>query len=153
MRPALVVGGITLGILGLLFLQFAIPYWMGPAGLVAVGVVDVALYLELRHRRAMRRRVRGGNPPAGGPVERHRLTQTKRPLREESLAAIGVVIFVLGLALEVIALHDGSDPAMDFVVLPVGEVMLGIAILTWWPYEWILGWKSESENFDTTDDH
>ncbi len=150
LRAALAVGGITLGILLLFVVQFAIPYWMGLAGLIVVGFLDAAVYLDLRHRRALRRARIGVRPP-GGPVESHRLAQIERRRREESFAAVGVIVLVVGFTLAVIALQPNSGPLMGFVLFPVGEAMLGIAIFMWWPYEWILGWQSEG--FDTTDDH
>lgn len=157
MRAALVVSGITLGILLLLFLQVALPYLMGSVGLLVVGIVDAVLYLELRHRRAERKRARTGNRVPGGPGDRR---SVKRPFPDEIGVAIALVVFVIGLCVEGVALQPdtGSSRANLFVfVLGITITTVGYVILR--AYGWRYGvwtqydWTSESEKFDTTEDH
>ncbi len=154
LRAAGVVGGITLGILLLFLLQFAIPYWIGPAGLVVVGFVDAAIYLEARRRRALRKRARTSNRAVGGPVDRHPVTHTKHPLEDEVVATIALIVFVVGFSMEGAVLQAKPGSLMNFVLFQVGAVMMTIAAVMWWPYEWRpYDLRSESEKYDTTEDH
>ncbi len=151
LRASLFVGGLTLGILFLVFLQFAIPYWIGPAGLVVVVFVDTAIYLELRHRRAVRRRAHAGKRAVGRSA-----TPRKGPLKDEYVVTIGLLVFIVGFSIEGIGLQANPQSTTAFVLFLVGGVITMVAALMWWPYEWkyyYSMWTSESETYDTTDDH
>lgn len=164
-QPALVVGGITLGILALFGLQFLIPYYMGPWGLVAVGLMDLAIFLELRHRRTVRRRQRkrGRGPPV--PGDRRNVDRGRRPLEDEFVVAIAFVVFVIGYVVEGVGLGaDAWSPDMNPILIVVGTVITIAAYVAlrgtgWKYYGWGSGgWRygappSESEQYDTTDDH
>ena len=152
LRAALVVGGITLGILLLLFSHFALPYWIGPAGLVVVGIVDAVIILVVRHRRSVRRRAHAAPWTVGGPAAHH-----AGPNQDEFVVTIALLCFVVGLSISGLTLqslldHPGS--AIDFVLFQVGVVVLVIGDILLWPYEWRLyDGRTESEKYDTTDDH
>ncbi len=149
LRAGLVVVGFTLGILLLFFLQFAIPYWIGPVGLVVVGLVDAAIYLELRRRRAKRRRARKSKGAVGGTV-----TPRRGPVKDEVVVTIGLIVFVLGFSIEGFALQANAGSLGNFVLFRVGAATMTIACLMWSPYEWrFVDWRTESEKYDTTDDH
>lgn len=149
LRAGLVVSGLTMAILLLFFLQFAVPYWIGPAGLVLVGLVDAAIYLELRRRRVKRRRARTSKRVVLGSA-----TRNKGPLKDEFVATVALLVLVVGLSIEGVALQGKPGSLVNFVLLQVGAAMTFIACLMWWPYEWrFYDWRSESDKYDTTDDH
>ncbi len=151
LRAAVVVIGITLGILLLFFLQFAIPYWIGPVGLVVLGFVDAAIYLEMRRRRARRRRARVGHLVPRGRVDPSAVARRRRPLGEEFVATIGLLVFVVGISMWGVSLQ--GDPTGNVLLSLIGSVLLTIACGIWWPYQWrFYDWRTESEKYDTTDD-
>jgi len=165
LRPLLVVGGMTLGILILFGLQFLLPYILGPWGLVVVGLMDLAIFLELRHRRTVRRlrRERGRSPRI--PGDRRSVDHHVHPLEDELLVAIAFVVFVIGYVVEGIGLGaDAWSPGVNPVLVVVGTVITVAAYVAlrgtgWTYYGWTSGgWRygtppSESEQYDTTDDH
>lgn len=154
LRAALLVVGITLGILLLFFLQFALPYWMGPTGLVLVGFVDAIVYLVLHHRRAARRRARlAQRMVTHAPMGRD-VTRDEAPLRDELVIVIALLVFVVGFSIEGAILQVQMWSLTDFLVfLGAGAIMVFAALLLW-PYEWrFYDRRSESDKYDTTDDH
>lgn len=164
LHRALVVGGITLGILLLLFLQFAVPYFFGPIGLFVIGLVDATIYLEFRHHRTVRRerRMRGRN--VSGPGYGIKAVHYKRHLENDVGVTIALLVFVLGLCIEGVGLGaDASSNGTGFVPLLLGTLLTFAAYCTLLYYGWAsgigyLGWghvdmRTESELWDTTDDH
>ncbi len=138
-----------MAVLLLFFLQFALPYWIGPAGLVLVGLVDAAIFLEFRRRRAKRRRARTSKWAVGGSAIRH-----KGPLKDEFVATVALLVLVVGLSIEGVALQGIHGSLVHFVLFQVGIALTVVACLMLWPYEWrFYDWRSESEKYDTTDDH
>ena len=158
MRAALVVGNITLGIFLLFVLQFAVPYWLGPAGLVVVGLLDAATYLELRRRRAIRLHARAGHRPTGGPVGLRPVAESAHHLKDETVATVALLVFIVGFFIEGLGLRV-IDPAYppattNDILWLAGSAVVMIALLMLRPYEWRrYDLRSESEKFDTTDDH
>lgn len=163
LHRALVVSGITIGILLLLFLQFAIPYWLGPLGLGVVGLLDLAIYLEARHLRTLRRRAhtRYRKGDRAGTVL---VARDKGPAKEALAVAVLFVLFVVGLWIEGVGLGaDTSSRGVSLGALIVGMVLTAAAYSVLMLYGWesgigALGWgysdmRTESEKYDTTDDH
>ncbi|HYM41016.1 MAG TPA: hypothetical protein VEY12_12885 [Thermoplasmata archaeon] len=154
LRAALVVTGITLGILVLFFLQFALPYWLGPLGLAVAVFVDAAIYGELRHRHNKRRRARMGIRDLGGPADLHAAFHDRRPPKDEYVVTVAFLVFVVGISMEGVALQANSWSATYIILNEVGSALMLIASLIWWPYSWrFYDWRSESEKYDTTEDH
>ncbi len=148
-RAGLVVSGLTMAILLLVFLQFAAPYWLGLAGLIFVGFVDAAIYLEFRRRRAKRRRARIRRAAVGSLA-----TPQRGHLKDELVATVALLVLVLGLAVEGIAFQGIHESLPHFILFQVGIALTLVACLMLWPYEWrMYDWRSESEKYDTTDDH
>lgn len=163
LHRALVVGGITIGILILLFLQFAIPYWIGPLGLVGVGLLDLAVYLEVRHLRTLRRRAHT-RYRKGDRVATVLITRDQAPAKEALAVAVVFVLFVVGLWIEGVGLGaDVSSRGAGLAALLVGMVLSAAAYFLLMLYGWesgigALGWgysdmRTESEKYDTTEDH
>ncbi len=163
LHRALVVAGITLGILILLFLQFAVPYWIGALGLVLMGLVDVAIYLEIRHLRTVRRRAHT-RFRKGDRVANTFVLNDKAPLKDAYAVAIAFVLFVTGLCVEGVGLGaDASSSGSGLVPLGVGILLTTAAYVALVFYGWesgigALGWgysdmRTESEMYDTTEDH
>lgn len=157
LRAAGLVGGLTLGILLLIFLQFALPYWMGLTGLIALGFVDAAIYLEVRHRRAVRNRASRDNR-AVGPPQRLAVTQAKRRFEDETVATVALLLFIVGFFVQGLSLritNPAYPPATTNEILWwVGFAVVTIALLLLAPYRWRpYDWNSESEKYDTTEDH
>lgn len=163
LHRALVVGGITLGILILLFLQFAVPYWIGALGLVVMGLLDVAIYLEIRHLRTLRRRA---HTPfrKGDRVASTFVLNDKASLKDAYGVAIAFVVFVVGLCVEGVGLGaDASSSGTGLVPLGIGILLATAGYATLMLYGWesgigALGWgysdlRTESEMYDTADDH
>ncbi len=149
LREGLVVSGLTMAVLLLAFLQLALPYWFGPAGLVLIGLLDAAIYLEFRRRRAKRRRVRASTRAVGRSAANH-----KGPLKDEFVATAALLVLALGLSIEGMAVQ-GIHGSLPYLILFQGGAALTlIACLMLWPYEWrFYDWRAESDKYDTTDDH
>ncbi len=163
LHRALVVGGITIGILLLLFLQFAIPFWTGPLGLLAVVLLDLAICLELRRLRTLRRRAHT-RFRKGDRVPTVLLNQDQGPLKEALAVAVVFVLFVVGLLIEGAGLGtDISSRGAGLGLLVVGIVLTSAAYYVLMLYGWESGigalgfgytdMRTESEKYDTTDDH
>ena len=158
MRATLVVTGITLGILLLFVLQFAIPYWMGPAGLIVVGVVDAAIFLGMRHRRTLRQRARAGHQ-AGGPADRRPAIQPKHRVGDEIVVVVALLVFIIGIYVQGLGLrviNPAYLPAVTNAVLYwLGYAVVSIAFLLFLgTYKWGLYSRTpDLETYDTTDDH
>ncbi len=157
-RAALVVGSITLGILLLLALQFVVPYWLGTAGLLVVGLLDAAIYLELRHHRAVRQRARAGHRPSGNLGGRYPAVMTAHPVKDENVATIALLVFIVGLFVQGLGLriiNPAYPPATTNDLLWWGGyAVVNIAFLMLSPIRWRrYDLRSESEKYDTTDDH
>ena len=152
-HPALVVTGITIGILFLFFVQFAIPYLIGPIGLVVVAFLDLSIYLWLRHRRIARKRPRKYSHVIWGPVDRRYAVKRHDALQKEIAATFVFGAFLLGLYMLGVALRVESlwlSTNIDLYLL--GSIMTAIALRfsMGYRYAWIV---PESEKFDTTEDH
>ncbi len=164
LHRALVVGGITLGVLLLLVLQFAVPSFFGPMGLFVIGLVDATIYLEFRHHRTVRRELRMRDRNVSGPEHRIKAVRSKRHVGDEFGVTIALLVFVLGLCLEGVGLGAySSSNGTGFVPLVLGTLLTVAAYSTLLYYGWAsgigcLGWgyvdmRTESELWDTTDDH
>ncbi len=166
LHRALVVGGITLGALFLLFLQLAVPSFFGPIGLFVIGLVDATIYLEFHHHRTVQRKLRMRSGNVLGPENRIKAVHYKRHLEIEFRVTIALLVFVLGLCLEGVGLGaDASSNGTGFVPLLLGTLLTIAAYSTLLYYGWAsgigyLGWgfvdtamRTESELWDTTDDH
>ena len=156
-RIALVVSGITVGVLALFGLQFVIPYFLGPLGVLIVVALDAVIYLEFRHRKAMHRRPRmihRFNPGARGPS----LATGKRPVHDEVLATLGLFALLIGSYLAGTGLRyetvwNGTEVLVYFVGTAITSITLAGLIYMVYPYPTGLRMRTESEAFDTTDDH
>ncbi len=156
-RAALVVSGITLGILLVFALQFVVPYWLGTAGLLVVGLLDAAIYLELRHRRAIRQRAREGHRPSGSLVGRRPAAKTARLMKDETVATVALVVFILGFFVQGLGLrviNPAYPPTTTNDALWWGGfAVVQVAFLMMWPFRWHrYDLRSESEMYHTTDD-
>ncbi len=157
MREALVVGNITLSIFLLFVLQFVVPYWLGPAGLLVVGFLDAAIYLALRNRRAIRQHARAGHR-AGGPLGRRPVAKTAYLVKDETVATVALLVFIVGFFVQGLGLRV-TNPAYppsttNDVLWWAGYAVVMIALLMLSPYRWRrYDLRSESEKYDTTGDH
>lgn len=155
MHPALVVSGITLGILTLFGIQFAIPYFLGPWGLVVVGVLDLLLFLELRRRRSRRTRPRKSGRIVFGTVDRRYVSHAKRPLEAELVATFAFAVFLVAIYALGVGIRFESlavSPNLDLYI--AGSILTTLAwviLRRWSSTERAL--ESESEKYDTTEDH
>lgn len=159
--PALVLGGLTLGIFLLFVLQFAIPYLLGPVGLVVVVALDAGIFLALRHRKAVRRRLREREMVAMGLSDRRLAARHRRTINDEIVVAIAFVVFVIGFTLQGVGLGaDSWSPQANLGLILMGLAITGIAYMVMISYGWrwefyggAYDLRSESEKFDTTEDH
>ena len=152
-HPALVVGGITIGILSLLFLQFAIPYFVGPFGLVVVGLLDLTIVISVRNRRLARKRSQRLPVIRWGPVDPRYVLHRRNRLGTEMaasavLALFIAVVYAVGVAVRV----EYWWIARDLTLYAVGSILTSIGIWFTFGFEWGR-LPSESELFDTTEDH
>lgn len=153
--PALVVGGLTLGILMLFVLQFAAPYYGGLWGLVLIVILDLLIILEVRLRKTTPPRPLKKSRIVWGPVDPRYISHVKHPLELEVALTFVVItamvgIYVLGTVFQGVSL----GPDFDFNLNTVGVVMILMA--TWVLRGFLIQsavLKSESEKYDTTDDH
>ncbi len=149
------VGGITLGILVLFGVQFLIPYVLGPWGLIVVLVLDLLLFLVLRPGRARRKPSRSVTRITWGPVDRRYVSHDKHPLETEVaatflFAAFLVVIYAVGVGIRV----DSLVLSPNLLLYLVGSLMTTFAwlVLRLW-HGANRSLESESEKYDTTEDH
>lgn len=152
-HPAVVVAGITLGILLLFSLHFAIPYLLGPLGLVAVVLLDVLIYLWIRRRRLVRKRPWKYSHIVWGPVDRRYVSRAPHQLEAEFAATFLFVAFLLGIYVIGTAIRVESwwiAPDVDLYVF--GSIMTSLAFRILLVYR-ADPLQSESEKFDTTKDH
>ncbi len=158
MREALVVGGITLGILLLFVLQFVVPYWLGTAGLLVVAFLDAGIYLELRHRRAIRQRARARHRSGGSAEGRNPVARNARVVKDETVATVALLVFIVGFFVQGLGLRI-TNPAYppsttNDALWWGGYAVVMIAFLMLSPFKWHrYDLRSESEKYDTTYDH
>ncbi len=147
-----VVGG-TLAILALGGAQVAFPWFFGPLGLVAAILIDLDVFLLFLRRRSARQGLlrRGPRYPLVkfGPVDRRYATRQMDALEKEIAAtalvtAVILTVFVASLVLYTTTTDFPVFFAAGLMVLATARLVDGL-LFTPLP--------SESELWDTTDDH
>ena len=134
--------------------QFLIPYALGLAGLILVGLLDLIIYLALRRRARVRKRPRRYPHVEFGPVDRRYVVRRKKGTAEEEVAAgfllatFAVLVYVIGFAVRV----EYWWVSPDVVLYILGSAMTTAAlyIVRMFLTESV---PSESDLFDTTEDH
>ncbi len=157
--PAFLVTGLILGTFAYLVLIAILPFLFGPWALVVAGLVGAEILLahhrHLRHARTGTRIV-WGRPAKGSAVRRPRDRTEAYVVGTFLIVVFALVVYSVGTWIR----FTTWAPTVDFPWYVVGLVLtrLGIAILfslgVWiFPFSH-MGWlPSESELFDTTDDH
>ncbi len=152
LRIGVVVVGGTLAILALAVGQVALPLVFGPWGLVAAILIDLGVFLYLRHRHAVRQTPRRGPRyprVTFGPVDRRYATRQADALEKEVAATALVTVFVVTVFVASFVLYTTTTDfpiflAAGIMLLATARIMDGL-LFTPLP--------SESELWDTTDDH
>lgn len=151
-----VVGG-TVAIMALAFIQIALPIVFGLWGLATAMLIDLGVFLFFLRRQAAHRKPKkkGGRYPLikWGPADRRYATRRVDALEKEITATAvvtGIVLLIAWVswgALRFPSLYD-----WNVTVLVVAGVMLlaSVRILDGLLFTPL---KSESEYFDTTEDH
>ncbi len=158
LRIALVVIGITVGILALFALQFLIPYFFGPAGLLIVVGLDLGTYLGVRHRKVRRMDSRNVGRSGRAPADGRSVPHAHGPVQDATLATLALFAFLVGCYLVGTSLRfESAWVSTNLALYFLGTVLTAITLggLTYmvYPYPTALRMRSESEVYDTTEDH
>lgn len=147
----LVLTGFVVAAFVLLLLQIGLPLLLGPGGLLLVVVLDVGLYVSIR-----RNRIRRTRPPSR--IVWGRVRKEWRVRRRDALETQIAVGFVLGAFLAVVYAVGVAIRIEYWWINPNIPLYIVGSVITFLAFEVMLGlgpdrWQTESERFDTTEDH